>query len=87
MRIRKEVNTLTPEEKSKLRNALEQAMNKTTNGMLFMDIANYHGAPYTLCSRWGCCPHNNIRFLTWHRPYMGMYFKIKEQCINILLST
>ena len=74
LRIRKEVNTLNPEEKEKLRNALQQAMNKTTNGMLFMDLANYHGAPYTLCPLPGCCPHGHTIFLTWHRLYLGMYF-------------
>ena len=79
-RIRKEVYTLTNEEKMILRNALQQAMNNTTSGKKFQDIASYHGAPYGLCKDFfgrpeSCCPHgHNERyetFLTWHRLYLG----------------
>ena len=70
-RIRKDVNRLTPEEKSHLNRALTLAMTNTNNDFLFKDIANYHGAPY-LCGG-ACCPHNvnNPEFLPWHRLYTG----------------
>ena len=79
MRVRKEVNTLTATEKEKLRSALRQAMNNPTKGMLFMDIANYHGYPRTVCDTSthpeGCCPHRGSghKFLTWHRLFTGTY--------------
>ena len=75
MRIRKEVHSLTSTEKQKLRYALEQVMAKPTNGLVYKDVAHYHGAPYTICpAPFGCCPHKRSghRFLTWHRLYNGM---------------
>ena len=72
MRIRKDVTTLNEEEKEKLTNALQQAMRKKNNGMMYMDLANYHAAPYTICPYPGCCPHGTKRFLTWHRLYTGL---------------
>ena len=123
-RIRKEVNRLTPDEKSKLNNALKKAMKPhPTNGfsiwiehrfyilsshiisevgliknlkpiipkkackiqilnkLVFGDIANYHGAPFTICNHptypdvgVSCCPHSDklSEFLVWHRFYTGI---------------
>jgi len=79
-RIRKEVNRLTPMEKFHLNFALKLAMasaphylkNKgAQNKLLFGDIANYHGAPYTICNGRPCCPHSDRlpEFLVWHRLY------------------
>ena len=51
IRIRKEVNRLTQEEKSKLNNALKQAMLDNTDfDFNYPDLANYHGAPFTICT-------------------------------------
>ena len=81
------MSSLTPAEKQKLRHALEQVMTNPTNGMLFMDIANYHGAPYTICpSPEGCCPHGMGRhaFITWHRLYTGTYCKyVSVRCLFV----
>ena len=74
MRVRKEVRTLTATEAQKIRYAMEQAMTQPTNGVRFRDIANYHGAPYTICAPpEGCCPHGGTghKFATWHRLYNG----------------
>ena len=77
MKIRKNVNRLTPEEKDDLTNALMQAMNNGIDFEKYEDIANYHGAPYILgClndsgEKASCCPHSDpMDFLTWHRLYM-----------------
>ena len=83
MRVRKEVNTLTTTEAQKIRYALKQAMTKTTNGMRFMDVAQYHAAPFTICAPPGCCPHGDSghKFATWHRLYNGksrIFFKRKD---------
>ena len=72
LRIRKDVMTLNKKEKRILTKALKQAMKKKNNGMMYMDLANYHGAPYTLCFYPGCCPHGTRKFLTWHRLYTGL---------------
>ena len=51
IRIRKEVNRLTPEEKSKLNNALKQAMLENSDfDFNYASLANYHGAPFTICT-------------------------------------
>ena len=51
MRIRKEVNRLTYDEKFKLNNALKQAMlDRREYEFNFASIANYHGAPFTICT-------------------------------------
>ena len=76
-RIRKEVNRLTPIEKFHLNFALKLAMASAPyypkNKLLFGDIANYHGAPYTICTGGPCCPHADRlpQFLVWHRLYTG----------------
>ena len=83
-RIRKEVNRLTPKEKFHLNFAMKLAMASPPyypkNRLVFKDIANYHGAPYTICTHpdrpeWGrpCCPHADRlpEFLVWHRLYTG----------------
>ena len=83
------MSSLTPAEKQKLRHALEQVMTNPTNGMLFMDIANYHGAPYTSpgCPEPGCCPHgteNGHAFITWHRLYTGTHCKyVSVRCLSV----
>ena len=80
-RIRKDVNRLTPEEKSHLNRALTLAMTNTNNDFLFKDIANYHGAPYLCPDQYPypgpCCPHDGrlLEFLPWHRLYTGTYRK------------
>ena len=52
------------------------------NKLVFGDIANYHGAPFTICNHplhpdvgVSCCPHSDklSEFLVWHRFYTGMY--------------
>ena len=83
-RIRKEVNRLTPKEKFHLNFAMKLAMASPPyypkNSLVFKDIANYHGAPYTICTHpdwpeWSgpCCPHADRlpEFLVWHRLYTG----------------
>ena len=53
-RIRKEVNRLTPKEKFHLNFAMKLAMASPPyypkNSLVYKDIANYHGAPYTICT-------------------------------------
>ena len=76
-RIRKEVNRLTPKEKFHLNFAMKLAMASPPyypkNSLVFKDIANYHGAPYTICTG-PCCPHSDRlpEFLVWHRLYTGI---------------
>ena len=80
-RIRKDVNRLTPEEKSHLNLALKHAMTDPphypSNSFRFKDIANYHGAPYLCPDQYpypgACCPHGVTEFLPWHRLFTGTY--------------
>ena len=78
--MRKSINRLSSNEKSRLRNAFERAIANTTAWMNFPDIANFHGAPFDVCperGEMGCCPHSTdghqaqMDFLPWHRLYLG----------------
>ena len=74
IRIRKEVNNLSPYETEVLTQAFRNALYKTTKGMKFEDLASYHGAPNIICKEgwvWngmdykyykdGCCPHPTLQ--------------------------
>ena len=70
-KLRKDVRKLSEEEK----NALRRAMNAIISSGMFGKLANYHGAPFTMCQPtgphlWGCCPHDVDTFLPWHRLYL-----------------
>ena len=96
MRIRKNVDRLTPYERQRLRNALEQAIKNPIPWKNFPDIANFHGAPFTICDRyknnyahyWGCCPHNDgsrekiLKFLAWHRLYTVQLEEVLEPWLS-----
>ena len=51
--MRKSINRLSSNEKSRLRNAFERAIANTTAWMNFPDIANFHGAPFDVCPERG----------------------------------
>ena len=51
--MRKSINRLSPNEKSRLKNAFERAIANTTAWMNFPDIANFHGAPFDVCPERG----------------------------------
>ena len=69
LRVRKNVNSLTSQE----RRRLDTALRATIRSREYQKIGNFHGAPRTLC-RWLpdqiCCPHGDIGFLPWHRLLM-----------------
>ena len=83
---RKNVNALDESEKQALRSAMQEVID---NGY-FGHIANYHGAPLTICNHLnttgghvqdkvgGCCPHRPKfeEFLTWHRLYVVIMEKV-----------
>ena len=74
--LKKEVSTLTEPEKQALLAAFKAGIDQGE----YSKLANFHGAPLTMCStvtsdgipipaRWaGCCPHGpRNEFLIWHR--------------------
>ena len=74
--LKKEVSTLTEPEKQALLAAFKAGIDQGE----YSKLANFHGAPFTMCSpvtsdgrpipaRWaGCCPHGpRNEFLIWHR--------------------
>ena len=85
LRIRKSASRLSDYETSRLRQALESAIANKTPWMNFPDIANFHGAPFDICTDrkpiyLGCCPHqlDHLQpqqledFLPWHRLLLGI---------------
>ena len=73
MQIRKDVTKLSQQERMALVKAMEKLIDDGTYGKL----ANFHGAPLTMCDptqsaqfRSGCCPHRSDDFLVWHRLYL-----------------
>ena len=79
IRIRKEVNRLTDDEKTILNSALQKAIDNAdpATGLYFKDIANYHGSPTTICGGSPCCPHGLQGFFSWHRLFTGTYLSSK----------
>ena len=72
IRIRKEVNDLTPEETKRLTIAFKNAIKEKTKGKKLEDIASYHGAPYKVCDGVSVCnewkiKNENEKCLDW-RP-------------------
>ena len=70
-KLRKDVRDLSEREITGLR----RAMNAIISSGMFGKLANYHGAPFTMCEptghhSWGCCPHDVDTFLPWHRLYL-----------------
>ena len=71
---RKNVSHLTKSESQRL----EAALKKMIDSGRFVDLANFHGAPTTICETTlffqtvgvVCCPHGVSVFLPWHRLYM-----------------
>ena len=60
------------------------------NKLVFGDIANYHGAPFTICNHplhpdvgVSCCPHSDklSEFLAWHRFFTGIYYLVKKKIV------
>ena len=65
-RTRKNVNSLSGEERSRLVSALRASIGRGE----YQKVGNYHGAPENICGGQSCCPHRDIGFLPWHRLYM-----------------
>ncbi|KAK3329214.1 putative tyrosinase [Apodospora peruviana] len=78
LRVRKDVEKLSPEELDNLIFAFDHICNlRPTDPNSFFVIAGYHGEPFrgpgrTRGSGWwgGYCNHGNILFPTWHRAYL-----------------
>ena len=80
------MRTLSEEEKI----ALRRAMNAIISSGMFGKLANYHGAPLTMCEpipegphEWGCCPHDVDTFLPWHRLYLVNMEKVPPYVYNL----
>jgi len=75
IRRRKNVKNLTQQEKENLRAAIRTA----TSNDEYLNVANFHGGPKTICPRSVdsmCCPHGSLGseippFLPWHRLLMA----------------
>ena len=77
--LKKEVNTLTEPEKKALLAAIKKGIDQGE----YSKLANFHGAPFTMCNplrsdgqpirakEKGCCPHSAPEFLIWHRLLMA----------------
>nr|WIF25331.1 hemocyanin-like 1 [Bulinus globosus] len=70
--VRKDINSLTPEETLKLRKALE-SLKLEKGAMAYSTLASYHGYP-PQCSvdlnAYACCLHGISTFPQWHRMYV-----------------
>ena len=66
--MRRNVNSLDPGHRERLRNAMRALIG---NGTRYQDIGNYHGGPMTICIGKSCCPHGDNTFNPWHRLYMA----------------
>ena len=66
IRIRKNVNSLSRQERRRLVSALQASIQRGE----YQKVGNYHGAPYSLCGGEPCCPHGTSGFLPWHRLFM-----------------
>ena len=70
---------MTEGETNALRTALKAAIDQGD----YSKLANFHGAPFTMCNPLqpdgtfnpdrgaGCCPHSHHMFLIWHRLLMA----------------
>ena len=58
------MNKLSVKEIKMLRQKLKLAI----RDFKYDNLANFHGAPTTICEE-ECCPHGEPTFLTWHRLY------------------
>ena len=66
VRVRKNVNSLSRQERSRLVSALQSSIQRGE----YQKVGNYHGAPTSLCGGQPCCPHGTNGFLPWHRLFM-----------------